>query len=146
MPFYTHVFEDNVHQIILLGGDEGLQKKIRNRTSPGEQSSETITVPIPHKKLIELIQTRRDIWFIADDKWEASVKAHDKENTSRAPGTLAYYSVPELNSTCKDIIARFAEKVAAVSSQDYLHLEIASFGESETEGSSDITLKITYWP
>ena len=49
-----------------------LQEKIKNRNNgTSQQVKDTLIVPgLKFNKLVELCQTRRIVWYIAQDKWK----------------------------------------------------------------------------
>eukprot|EP01010_Urceolus_cornutus_P001804 NODE_2375_length_561_cov_189.828125_g1883_i0.p1 GENE.NODE_2375_length_561_cov_189.828125_g1883_i0~~NODE_2375_length_561_cov_189.828125_g1883_i0.p1 ORF type:complete len:166 (-),score=56.99 NODE_2375_length_561_cov_189.828125_g1883_i0:63-506(-) len=143
MPFFTHVFEDNVFNIISMGGDSELQEKIKARNSKDvNQMKEQITVPQKFHKLVELVQTRRDIWYISDEKWKASTELHEPSEIQRSPGTLSFYSIPELSSLCTTFITVMAEKFPELKDEFFLRIQILEFSDKD-EAGTDVSLRIS---
>jgi len=145
MPFFTHVFEDNVFQIIKLKGDPDLQGKIKNRQNNVKTCKETIILPLKFSKMVELVQTRRDIWYISEEKWRVSLEQHEPGEFTRHPGTLYFYEIPELKSTCTAMITQMANHYPELKDQILLRVQIAEFSDKGDEGS-EVSLKISYFP
>eukprot|EP00906_Rhabdomonas_costata_P023239 RCo033466 len=144
MAYIPHVFVDNVFQIIKLMGDPELQEKIKKRDTNFQHIKDVITVPYRFNKMVELVQTRRDIWFIAEEKWLVSTRLHEPTETTRAPGTLQYYMVPELTSLCDTMIKMMADRHEELRNQWFLRIEIKDFSDKD-EAGSEVSLRISYF-
>eukprot|EP00995_Heteronema_vittatum_P007935 NODE_3092_length_706_cov_448.774734_g2185_i0.p1 GENE.NODE_3092_length_706_cov_448.774734_g2185_i0~~NODE_3092_length_706_cov_448.774734_g2185_i0.p1 ORF type:complete len:167 (+),score=73.66 NODE_3092_length_706_cov_448.774734_g2185_i0:66-503(+) len=145
MPFIPHVFEENVFNIIKLAGDPDLQERIKKRDTNFQAVRDTITVPQKFNKMVELVQTRRDIWYISDDKWKVTCDLHEPGEVKRSPGTLQFYAVPELNHLCTTMIDLMVAKYAELKDRYFLRIQITEFSDKDTEGS-EVSLKISYFP
>eukprot|EP01012_Entosiphon_sulcatum_P016418 TRINITY_DN2133_c0_g1_i1.p1 TRINITY_DN2133_c0_g1~~TRINITY_DN2133_c0_g1_i1.p1 ORF type:complete len:146 (-),score=46.47 TRINITY_DN2133_c0_g1_i1:175-612(-) len=145
MPFFTHAFEENVFQIIKMKGDPDLQAKIKNRQNNFKVCKEAIIVPQKFSKMVELVQTRRDIWYISEEKWRISLEQHEPGEFTRHPGTLYFYEIPELKSTCMGMIKQMAQHHPELNDQYFLRLQIIEFSDKGDDGT-EVSLKISYFP
>eukprot|EP00667_Euglena_gracilis_P024127 EG_transcript_27561 len=149
MPYFTHIFEENVFNIFLLtpGGDPELMEKIRKRSDgSSQQVKETILVPgLKFNKLIELCQTRKIVWYITEDKWKRTADIHEPGEVKRMPGTLLYYQVPELYSLFNKYISIVAERHPQIKKSCLLRIQVDDFVDKEDEGS-ELSIAVTYYP
>eukprot|EP00992_Anisonema_acinus_P010002 TRINITY_DN6230_c0_g1_i2.p1 TRINITY_DN6230_c0_g1~~TRINITY_DN6230_c0_g1_i2.p1 ORF type:complete len:163 (+),score=60.09 TRINITY_DN6230_c0_g1_i2:53-490(+) len=145
MPFVPHVFQENIFNIIKLQGDPELQEKIKRRETNYESVKDTIIVPQMFNKMVELVQTRRDIWYISDEKWQITCDLHEPGETMRSPGTMQYYAVPELNNLCTTMINMMTEKHPELKGQSFLRIQINEFSDKDEQGS-EVSLKFSYFP
>jgi len=138
-----------VFNIFLLteGGDPELLEKIKNRNNgTSQQVKDTLIVPgLKFNKLVELCQTRRIVWYIAQDKWKLTADAHEPGEVKRMPGTLMYYAIPELHSIFHKYIDMMTEKFPELDGRYFLRIQIDDFADKDEEGS-ELSVAITYYP
>jgi hypothetical protein len=148
MPFFTHIFTGNVFNIMKFRADPDLAKKVAVASQPGASGTqvmeETLVIQVPHKKMIELVQTRREIWYIRQEEWDAAAAKHEPGEQQRTPGTLAYYKIPELQRTGMMLVQAVGEKNADFATPVLMKLNVLEFGESDGgPNATNVTVKAT---
>jgi len=96
-------------------------------------------------KLIELCQTRKVVWYISDEKWKRTADIHEPGEVKRMPGTLMYYSVPELHTLFHRYLSLMTDKHPQLKDRYLLRIQIDDFVDKQ-EAGSELSIAITYYP
>lgn len=139
MPYVNHVYKNLVFQMIGVNGDAGLQAAVKKAEAdqPAGEKRHTLTLNMPHQRVLELYLTKREVWYFDQDAWNC---------TKLVNPVVDFYSQYELYSSSDHILDEVAKasKIKYRGDVKLARITVHTFSEA-TPDTTSIEVSIAHY-